>query len=218
MDPRLLAPVTSLRGTDVHDPGDAEPVGQHAESCAPRASYVPASYPAACDPEVVLALAEGARREGHRFHVGTIRSADSDYVGGGRPSVAGYFQPWHEQLAETWVKAGVLSGDRESAAIVTMARLFGRRGGSICSVADNLATGAAFSSGAGHQAAIVAALEGMAILAQMDRQRDADGLSLWLPSLGPLLDHADDGEPTEAAGMRAERLEAERTEADGAVR
>lgn len=147
------------------------------------ASYVPPSYPAAAAPELVLALTEAAIEGGHRFHVGTIRSADSDYVQGGRPSVAGYFQPWHLDIAESWIRAGVLNGDRESAAVVTLARLFGKRGGSICSVADNLSTGAQFTSGAGHHAAMEVALEGIAKLNVMDAERDAAGYPMWVPSL-----------------------------------
>jgi uridine phosphorylase len=81
------------------------------------------------------------------------------------------------------VRAGVLNGDRESAAVVTLARLFDRRGGAICSVADNLMTGEKFVSGAGHNNAIETALEGMAVLHKMDRQREKAGTQIWLPSL-----------------------------------
>jgi uridine phosphorylase len=147
------------------------------------ASYVSPSYPAASAPELVMALTEAAIESGHTFHVGTIRSADSDYVQGGRPSVAGYFQPWHLDIAESWIRAGVLNGDRESAAVVTLARLFGKRGGAICSVADNLSTGAEFTSGAGHLNAMEVALEGIAKLNQMDYERDAAGYPMWVPSL-----------------------------------
>lgn len=147
-------------------------------------SYIPAGYPAACAPEVVLALATAASRLGVRHHIGTTRSADSDYVGGGRPSVGGYLQPWHLDLADTWRRAGVLNGDRESAAVVTLARLFGRRGGAVCSVADNLVTGEPFLSGAGHDSAIRVALDGMAVLHRMDRARERAGVPIWLPELG----------------------------------
>ena len=58
----------------------------------------------------------------------------------------------------------MLNGDRESAAIVTLSALFGRRGGSICSVADNLCTGEKFEAGGGHEFAIDIALEGCAVL------------------------------------------------------
>jgi len=64
----------------------------------------------------------------------STRSTDSDFVSGGRPGVGGYLQPRHTTIVDDCVRAGVLNGDRESAAIVTLASLFGRRGGSICSV------------------------------------------------------------------------------------
>lgn len=148
------------------------------------AAYVPASYPAAAAPEVVMALTQAAVESAHPFHVGTTRSTDSDYVQGGRPSCAGYFQPWHLDITESWSRAGVLNGDRESSAIVTLARLFGKRGGSICSVADNVVTGEEFVSGAGHERAIEVALEGIAVLHAMDRKRDSAGLPYWIPALG----------------------------------
>jgi uridine phosphorylase len=148
------------------------------------AAYVPSSWPAAADPAVVLALSQAAHDLGARFHVGLTRSSDSDFVGGGRPGVGGYLQPWHTTLVDDWVRAGVLNGDRESAAIITLASLFGRRGGSICSVADNISTGEKFTAGAGHTAAIEVALEGLALLHRMDRAAADAGLPMWLPSVG----------------------------------
>jgi uridine phosphorylase len=150
------------------------------------AAYVPPSWPAACAPEVVLALTQAAVKSGGRFHVGLTRSADSDIVGGGRPGVGGYLQPWHTELVDSWVRAGVLNGDREAAAVVTLAQLFGRRGGAICSVADNLSTGARFTVGAGHVTAIDVALEGIALLHRMDVAASQAGLPMWLPMLGEL--------------------------------
>jgi len=148
------------------------------------AAYVPPSWPAASDPAVVLALAQAAHDCGARFHVGLTRSTDSDFVGGGRPGVGGYLQPRHTTIVDEWTRAGVLNGDRESAAIVTLAGLFGRRGGSVCSVADNISTGAPFTPGAGHINAIDVALEGLAILHRMDLAAAAAGSPMWLPSCG----------------------------------
>lgn len=145
------------------------------------AAYVPPSWPAAADPLVVLALARAAHDSGGPYHIGTIRSTDSDFVAGGRPGVGGYLQSWHTTLVDDWARAGVLAGDRESAAVVTLARLFGRRGGAICSVADNISTGAPFETGAGHIAAIDVALEGTALLHRLDRAAEAEGLPMWLP-------------------------------------
>lgn len=145
------------------------------------AAYVPASWPAVCDPVVVLALAQAAHTLGAPFHVGLTRSTDSDFVAGGRPGVGGYLQPDHTTVVDRWTRAGVLNGDRESAAIVTLAGLFGRRGGSICSVADNISTGEAFTPGAGHASAIDVALHGLTVLHRLDSAAERAGFPMWLP-------------------------------------
>jgi uridine phosphorylase len=147
-------------------------------------SYIPASYPAACSFEVVAALVEAAIHCSVRWHVGVTRSSDSDFCGVGRPGVGGYMQPWNLDVVDVWTRAGVLNGDRESSAIVTMAQLFGHRGGSVCSVADNIVTGQPFEAGAGHDAAVTIALEGVAVLRKMDDAKQAVGSSHWAPSLG----------------------------------
>ncbi|MBL8595647.1 MAG: uridine phosphorylase, partial [Devosia sp.] len=60
----------------------------------------------------------------------------------------------------------------------------GFRGGSVCSVADNVITNAEFSHGAGHAKAIDVALKGCALLDRMDKKRTAAGKKYWLPSMG----------------------------------
>ncbi|TCO44019.1 uridine phosphorylase [Kribbella antiqua] len=141
-------------------------------------AYIPASYPAVSSYEVVVAMSRAAERLGQTYHVGVTRSSDSDFCGVGRPSVGGYFQPWHLEIFETWARAGVLNGDRESAAIVTLAALFGKRGGSVCSVADNVIANKPFQAGAGHHSSMDIALEGVVELAAMDAAT-AEG-SRWL--------------------------------------
>ena len=108
---------------------------------------------------------------------------DSDFVGGGRPGVGGYMQPWNIEIAGIYNRAGILNGDRESAAIVTLSALFGRRGGSICSVADNLCTGEKFEAGGGHNYAIDIALEGCAVLNKMDQKKRELGKNNWFPEI-----------------------------------
>lgn len=152
------------------------------------AQYIPTSFPATASPEVVLALAQGAADLGNPVLIGLTRSTDSDFVGGGRPAARRYFQPAHLDIVETWAKAGVLNGDRESAAIVTLPLLFGLRGGSICSVADNLVTGATFEAGAGHSKAQDIALEGISVLHRMDTEKERLGSAYWLPRMGASLE------------------------------
>ena len=123
-------------------------------------AYISPSFPAVASHELVLALTQAAEDLGAKYHVGVTRSSDSDFCGVGRPSVGGYMQPRHLELMDYYRRAGVLNGDRESAAIVTLPQLFGARGGSICSVADNMITGARFEAGAGHEVASQVALRG----------------------------------------------------------
>lgn len=149
-------------------------------------AYVPACYPAASHYEVVCAMVKAAEALGAPYHVGTTVSVDSDFIGGGRPGVGGYMQPWNTEFAGIYNRAGVLNGDRESAAIVTLSALFGRRGGSVCSVADNLCTGEKFTAGSGHNHAIDIALEGCACLVQMDREKASCGKKNWYPGIGEL--------------------------------
>ena len=146
-------------------------------------AYINASYPAAASYELVLALAQAGEDLGARYHIGVTRSSDSDFCGVGRPSVGGYMQPRHLELMDYYRRAGVLNGDRESAALVTLPQLFGARGGSICSVADNLITGERFEAGAGHELASQMALRGLALLAQLDAEKGAAGQRYWTPGL-----------------------------------
>ncbi|SCM76330.1 Uridine phosphorylase [uncultured Pleomorphomonas sp.] len=170
-------------GTDVK-PGDIVISSGVVREEGMTRAYVDRAYPAASHYEVIAAMAEAANTLGADYHVGVTLSVDSDFVGVGRPGVGGYLQPWNIEMLATYNRAGVLNGDRESAAVVTLAALFGFRGGSICSVADNVITNAAFSHGAGHARAIDVALEGCVLLDRMDRKRTAAGKRHWLPSMG----------------------------------
>lgn len=142
-------------------------------------AYIGKGYPAASHYEVVVAMVTAASKMKAPFHVGTTLSVDSDFVGAGRAGVGGYMQPWNIDLIPTYNRAGVLNGDRESSAVITLASLFGFRGGSVCSVADNLVTGKRFEVGAGHAAAINVALTGCAVLNRMDKEKAREGRKYW---------------------------------------
>lgn len=169
-------------GDQVH-PGDVVIASGVVREEAMTKAYIPASYPAASHYEVINAMVAAAEMINVPYHLGVTLSVDSDFVGGGRPSVGGYMQPWNIDIAGIYNRAGVLNGDRESAAIVTLSALFGRRGGSICSVADNLCTGETFQAGGGHNYAIEIALEGCAILNQMDQEKKKTNKPNWYPGI-----------------------------------
>lgn len=128
-------------------------------------AHVRAEYPAVADHLLVAELERAARQIGAPHHVGIIRSGDSEYTGWGRPGPGGYLQDDHAGLIDYWRQAGVLGTDRETSAILTLCRLYGRRGASICSVGDNVVTGEPHRSGAGHHDAIRAGLTALARLA-----------------------------------------------------
>lgn len=97
--------------------------------------YIDACYPAIASYELMLPMIESAQARSLRYHVGITRSNDAIYCGQGRP-VMGYLP--NEGVVEHWVNAGVLNVERETAAILTLAQLFHARGGSICTVCQQL--------------------------------------------------------------------------------
>ena len=130
---------------------------------------------------MVNALAAAADRLHVPFHVGVTLSIDSDVIGCGRPAVGGYLQPWNLDVLGIYNRANVLNGDRESAAVVTLSALFGRRGGSVCSVTDNVVTGERFQAGVAKNIEIDIALEACALLERMDRAKG--GKTYWHPEM-----------------------------------
>jgi len=100
-------------GDDVH-PGDIVISSGVVREDGMTDSYVPLAYPAAAHHEVVLAMIQAAESLGASYHVGVTLSVASDFVGGGRPGVGGYMQPWNMETPIIYNRAGVLNGDRET--------------------------------------------------------------------------------------------------------
>lgn len=103
--------------------------------------YVRPEYPAAASHEVTFALAEAAAASGVAYRVGTGATAGSFLAGQGRPAFDGYISPEGERIFEEMKRAGVLNFEMETAALLTLARLFSKRAGAICSVIANRVTG-----------------------------------------------------------------------------
>lgn len=146
-------------------------------------AYIEDGFPAACHYEIVTAMVQAAEKLGMSYHLGVTACMDSDFVGNGRPSVGGYLQPRNIEQLGKYNRAGVLNTDRESSIIVTMCNLFERRGGAVFNVTDNLIIGDKFIQGAGSEEANRLALEGIAILYQMDQKKAAAGKENWYPEI-----------------------------------
>ncbi len=168
---------------DVH-PGDVVIANGAVRDDGMTQAYICPQFPAVANQEVLTALMQAANDLGCPYHVGVIRSADSDFCGWGKPGIDGYMQPEHTQIIDYYNRAGVLCADRESSASIFLPQLFGRRGGAIVSIGDNVVGREPFCSGKGHQNAITISLEGMALLYKMDLIKTRLGKKNWVPSMG----------------------------------
>ena len=96
--------------------------------------YVPLSYPAVADHQVVRAMLEAAHRLGQRVHAGLVRSHDALYT-----DLQSERMPRREELAHAlavWQRAGVLCNDMESSTIFTLAGLRGLQSGAVLMVVN----------------------------------------------------------------------------------
>ena len=139
--------------------------------------YVREDYPAVADHEVVSALVAAAEELGYDYHVGLTCSTDSFYAGQGRQGFGGFEAAGAAERLEELREAGVLNFEMEAAAILTLANLYGLRGGAVCTVYANRITGEFRTEGerrAGRCASLAAKL-----LDEMDAVKEEAGADAW---------------------------------------
>jgi uridine phosphorylase len=146
--------------------------------------FVHDGYPAVADYEAVIALIEAGARLGHRTHVGLTATAPGFYGAQGRPIPQLPIR--YPDLAEEMARQRVMNFEMEASALLVLATLARCRAGVICAVYAQRNTGA-FVEGQAKDAADAACvetgLEGLMILAEMDRQKQDAGTDRWRPSL-----------------------------------
>jgi len=146
--------------------------------------YVCDGYPAVSDPQVVMALIEAASRLGVRVHVGITATAPGFFGPQGRPIPQLPIR--YPDLAEEMARQRVLNFEMEASAVLVLAGLAGCRAGAVCGVFAQRARGEfadAEARSRTERATIDIGLEALAVLAEMDRQRDEAAAELWRPSL-----------------------------------
>jgi len=143
--------------------------------------YVEAEYPAAASYDVTLALIEAAEKSGKRYRVGYTASADSFYVGQGRPGVAGYLPPQAEGLVGRLRSQHVITMEMEASTIFTLTGIYGFRGGCVLAVYANRATNTFEVKG--EEDACKVAVEAVRILTKWDKDRQRAGKRDWSPGL-----------------------------------
>jgi uridine phosphorylase len=146
--------------------------------------FVHDGYPAVADYEAVAALIEAAERLGHRYHVGITATAPGFFGAQGRPIPQLPIR--YPDLAEEMARQRVMNFEMEASALLVLAGLARCRAGVVCAVYANRTTGE-FVSGdvkdAAEAACVETGLEGLLILAEMDRQKHESGADRWRPSL-----------------------------------
>lgn len=134
--------------------------------------YVRPEYPAAASWEVTGALFAAARASGAEAHVGTGCTTASFVAGQGRTAFTGYDSPEGQRIYDEMTRAGVLNFEMEASALLTLARLFGQRAGSVCSVIANRISGE-WSDDGGIARACRVASDALVLLAAGDGARSA---------------------------------------------
>jgi uridine phosphorylase len=146
--------------------------------------FVHDGYPAVADYEAVAALIEAAERLGHRYHVGITATAPGFFGAQGRPIPQLPIR--YPDLAEDMARQRVMNFEMEASALLVLETLGRWRAGGVCAVYANRTTGD-FVSGdqkdAAEAACVETGLEGLLILADMDRQKREAGTDRWRPSL-----------------------------------
>ena len=146
--------------------------------------FVHDGYPAVADYEAVAALIEAAERLGHRYHVGVTATAPGFFGAQGRPIPQLPIR--YPDLAEEMARQRVMNFEMEASALLVLATLARCRAGVVCAVYANRTTGD-FVSGdqkdAAEAACVETGLEGLLVLADMDRQKREAGTDRWRPSL-----------------------------------
>jgi uridine phosphorylase len=146
--------------------------------------FVHDGYPAVASYEAVAALVEAAERLGHRAHVGITATAPGFFGAQGRPIPQLPIR--YPDLAEEMARQRVLNFEMEASALFVLAGLAGSRAGVVCAVYAQRTTGDFVVGEAKERAeaaCVETGLEGLLILADMDRQRLDAAADRWRPSL-----------------------------------
>jgi uridine phosphorylase len=146
--------------------------------------FVHDGYPAIADYEAIVALVEAAAGLGHRAHVGVTATAPGFFGAQGRPIPQLPIR--YPDLAEEMARQRVLNFEMEASALLVLAHLAGCRAGVVCAVYAQRTTGD-FVTGEvkdrAEAACVETGLEGLRILAAMERQKREAQTDRWRPSL-----------------------------------
>lgn len=124
--------------------------------------YLPIEFPALADPQVVDAIAEGARRHGIRHRLGVSQSKDSFYgeVEPHRMPLAGQL---HDRW-DAWVAGGAICSEMEASAIFILGAIHRVRTGGVMQMHSG-------DGSADRGQLLTAAVEALRVLIESDREQ-----------------------------------------------
>jgi len=146
--------------------------------------FVHEGFPAVAHYEAVVALLEAVERLGHRHHLGITATAPGFFAAQGRPIPQLPIR--YPDLADELTRQRVMNFEMEASALFVLASLARCRAGVVCAVYANRTTGEFVDGEAKDEAeaaCVSTGLESLAILAEMDRQKQTAKTDRWRPSL-----------------------------------
>ena len=127
-------------------------------------SFVPDSYPAVADYQMVMALIQACEELKYPYHVGIGLSVDSFYAT--KPHLFPHKEIPSQiapKVAE-YIKSGALQMEMEAATVMVLAQIFGVTSAAICTIGSNLVTKKGSSAPITSERAIKAACRSVQIL------------------------------------------------------
>ncbi len=123
--------------------------------------YIPLSYPAVSDPDVLFALRQAAEELGYPWHLGITHCKDAFYS-----EEKGYAaqQEVNEELWKTWLRANVISTSMEEAALFVIGSLRKVRVGALATIIGQTWAGKPIVKSVDPENAIRTALKAFTIL------------------------------------------------------
>ncbi len=146
--------------------------------------FVNEGYPCVADYEVMLALITACEKENVKYHVGLTASASGFYGAQGRriPGLPLRYPNLQEEMAAM----KVANFEMEASTLFTMATLMGLRASCICLAVAHRTTGEFIAPDAKHRgerAALIAGLDALVELSNMDKKKAAAGKQYWYPGM-----------------------------------
>ncbi|MDW8056309.1 MAG: nucleoside phosphorylase [Elusimicrobiota bacterium] len=129
--------------------------------------YVPLSYPAVADIDVVNALITAAKRLGFKYHVGIVHTKDAFYTESFSDTESVPLKEYNEVLWKVWERSNILATSMESSALFVIGSVRKVKVGEILAIIGSTMSKNPIIKKVGIEEAIKVAIESVKILDNM---------------------------------------------------